>query len=65
MGAYAYCPSCHAPLGPPTAREVVEGERDCRHCGKTMGVQDTLADLIERLESRIEDLEKEAGIGED
>lgn len=58
MGSYAYCQHCDSPLGPPSAREVVDQRRECPHCGKYNEVYDTMADVVERLESRIEDLEE-------
>ncbi|ARB14474.1 hypothetical protein Ccr5_gp254 [Caulobacter phage Ccr5] len=59
MGAYAYCPHCGAPQDRPTAREVVERESRCYACGKDVPVYDDLADVLERMESRIDDLEAE------
>lgn len=58
MGAYAYCQHCDAPLGPPSAREVVDQRRECPHCGKYSEVYDSVADVIERLEGRVEELEE-------
>ncbi|AFU87783.1 hypothetical protein CcrKarma_gp266 [Caulobacter virus Karma] len=61
MGAYAYCqnPDCGAPHDRPSAREVVERERRCYACGKDVPVYDDLADILERMEGRIDDLEAE------
>uniref|UniRef100_A0AB74UN21 Uncharacterized protein n=1 Tax=Caulobacter phage BL57 TaxID=3348355 RepID=A0AB74UN21_9VIRU len=37
----------------------MEGQRRCYACGKDVPVYDDLADVLERMESRIDDLEAE------
>lgn len=57
MSAYRYCRSCGAPLSAPTAREIEEGI-DCYRCGEPIKTYETYADVIERLEVRITELEE-------
>ncbi|AFU86739.1 hypothetical protein D869_gp175 [Caulobacter phage CcrRogue] len=64
MGSYTYCPNrtCGAGLGPPSIREVVENERKCPHCGGDVPVYDSLADVLERMEGKIEELQEEVRV---
>lgn len=59
MGAYTYCACCDSGLGAPSPQEIVDGTRECRGCGCSIEVRDTVDELIVRLGEVV--LEEEPG----
>jgi hypothetical protein len=57
---YTYCSACREGLDIPSFREVEKGKRMCPHCGAVTPVPETLADILEVFEQRVEALEAKA-----
>jgi hypothetical protein len=59
-GFYTYCPACREGLDRPSFRDVEKGKRMCPHCEAVTPVPETMADILEVLERRVELLEAKA-----
>jgi hypothetical protein len=58
VSAWAYCDYCNGLFAKPTAQEVVDQIRVCRHCGRGNVVRhSTINELIVSMEERIQALE--------
>lgn len=69
MGKCSCCGECGGELAAPKAREILDGERDCSHCHKTIKIEndiigrtietiDTLTSSLNSLEASIEKFNK-------